>query len=68
VEVRGRGLLCAIELGEPARPYCEALQRRGVLCKETHGTVIRLSPPLVVAEDDLAWAVAQLRAVFGEGA
>jgi ornithine--oxo-acid transaminase len=65
VEVRGRGLLCAIELGEPARPYCEALQRRGVLCKETHGTVIRLSPPLVVAEDDLAWAVAQLRAVLG---
>jgi ornithine--oxo-acid transaminase len=65
VEVRGRGLLCAIELAEPARPSCEALQRRGVLCKETHGTVIRLSPPLVVGEDDLAWAVAQLRAVLG---
>jgi ornithine--oxo-acid transaminase len=64
VDVRGRGLLCAIELSEPARPYCEALQQRGVLCKETHGTVIRLTPPLVVAQDDLAWAVAQLRAVF----
>lgn len=62
--VRGRGLMCAIELHEPARPYCEALQRRGVLCKETHGTVIRLSPPLVVAREDLAWAVEQLRAVF----
>jgi ornithine--oxo-acid transaminase len=62
--VRGRGLMCAIELHEPARPWCEALQQRGVLCKETHGTVIRLSPPLVISEDDLAWAVAQLRAVF----
>lgn len=62
--VRGRGLMCAVELREPARPYCEALQQRGVLCKETHGTVIRLSPPLVVARRDLEWAVAQFRAVF----
>ncbi|AMW05951.1 ornithine--oxo-acid transaminase [Gemmatimonas phototrophica] len=64
--VRGRGLMCAIELHEAARPYCEALQTRGVLCKETHSTVIRLSPPLVVAHDDLVWAVEQLRAVFDE--
>jgi ornithine--oxo-acid transaminase len=64
--VRGRGLMCAIELHEAARPYCEALQTRGVLCKETHDTVIRLSPPLVVAHEDLVWAVAQLRAVFDE--
>jgi ornithine--oxo-acid transaminase len=62
--VRGRGLMCAIELHEPARPFCEALQQLGVLCKETHGTVIRISPPLVVSRDDLAWAVHQLRAVF----
>ena len=62
--VRGRGLMCAIELHVPARPYCEALQQRGVLCKETHGTVIRLSPPLVVSREDLAWAMEQLRAVF----
>lgn len=62
--VRGRGLMCAIELHEPARPWCEALQRRGVLCKETHGTVIRLSPPLVISEQDLAWGMAQVRAVF----
>lgn len=66
--VRGRGLMCAIELHEPARPYCEALQRRGVLCKETHGTVIRFSPPLVVSQADLAWAMVQLRAVFSNGA
>ena len=62
--VRGRGLMCAIELHEPARRYCEALQQRGVLCKETHGTVIRLSPPLVVSREDLVWAMEQLRAVF----
>jgi len=62
--VRGRGLMCAIELHEPARPYCESLQQRGVLCKETHGTVIRISPPLVVSREDLERAVDALRAVF----
>jgi ornithine--oxo-acid transaminase len=62
--VRGRGLMIAIELHEPARAYCEALKTRGMLCKETHGTVIRLSPPLVVSREDLEWAVEQLRAVF----
>jgi ornithine--oxo-acid transaminase len=64
VEVRGRGLLVAIELRVKARPFCEALMARGVLCKETHDTVIRLAPPLVVSEADLAWAMAQIRAVF----
>lgn len=62
--VRGRGLMIAIELHEQARPYCEALKTRGMLCKETHDTVIRLSPPLVVSREDLAWAVERLRAVF----
>ncbi len=62
--VRGRGLMVAIELHEPARRYCEALKQRGVLCKETHDVVIRLSPPLVVSRDDLAWAVEQIREVF----
>jgi ornithine--oxo-acid transaminase len=62
--VRGRGLMVAIELDEKARPYCEALKARGMLCKETHDFVIRLSPPLVVSREDLAWAVEQLRAVF----
>jgi ornithine--oxo-acid transaminase len=62
--VRGRGLMIAIELHEKARPYCEALKAHGMLCKETHDTVIRLSPPLVVSREDLAWAVEQLKAVF----
>ena len=62
--VRGRGLMIAIELHEKARPYCEALKAHGMLCKETHDTVIRLSPPLVVSREDLAWAVERLRGVF----
>ena len=62
--VRGRGLMIAIELHEKARPYCEALKAQGMLCKETHDTVIRLSPPLVVSREDLAWAAERLRAVF----
>ncbi len=63
-DIRGRGLMVAIELNEMARPFCEALKERGMLCKETHDFVLRLSPPLVVSQDDLGWAVEQLRAVF----
>lgn len=62
--VRGRGLMIAIELNENARPYCEELKERGMLCKETHDFVLRLSPPLVVRQEDLTWALEQLRAVF----
>jgi ornithine--oxo-acid transaminase len=62
--VRGRGLMIGIELFVPARSYCEALMERGMLCKETHDHVIRLSPPLVTSREDLEWALVQLRAVF----
>jgi ornithine--oxo-acid transaminase len=65
VDVRGRGLMLAIELREPARRFCEALAERGVLCKETHGTVIRLAPPLVVTREELAWATERLVQVLG---
>jgi ornithine--oxo-acid transaminase len=64
-EIRGRGLLIGIELDTAARPFCEELQERGVLCKETHDFVIRLAPPLVVKAEDLAFAVEQLNAVLG---
>lgn len=66
VEIRGRGLLIGIELDQHARPFCEALQARGVLCKETHDYVIRFAPPLVVEKEDLEFAVEQLRAVFAD--
>ncbi len=66
-EVRGAGLLVGIEIKQssgPARPYCEALMERGMLCKETHHQVIRLAPPLTIEEADLDWAVEQLAAVL----
>jgi ornithine--oxo-acid transaminase len=63
-DVRGRGLMVGIELHVAARPYCEALMELGMLCKETHDHVIRLSPPLVTSREDLEWALQQLRAVF----
>jgi ornithine--oxo-acid transaminase len=61
--VRGKGLWLAIELNGPARPFCEALKERGVLCKETHETVIRLAPPLVIDRADLDWGIDQIAAV-----
>jgi ornithine--oxo-acid transaminase len=64
VEVRGRGLMVGIELRVPARSFCEALKDEGMLCKETHDYVIRLSPPLITSQDDLAWAIERLRTVF----
>src|SRR5690606_38957410 len=62
--IRGVGLLAAVELHEPARPYCERLLERGVLCKETHDYVVRLAPPLVIDEADLLWMVEQLKVVL----
>lgn len=56
VEVRGRGLWAGVELDPrvaPAKAVCLAMMRRGVLSKETHGTVIRFAPPLVVARAEL---------------
>ncbi len=64
VSVRGRGLLIGIQLSVPARPYCEALARIGVLCKETHETTIRLAPPLVIAEEELDFALSRIEEVF----
>jgi ornithine--oxo-acid transaminase len=66
-EVRGRGLMIAVELDPGAggaRPYCKALQARGLLCKETHDHTIRIAPPLVISADDVDWAVEQFAAVL----
>ncbi|MCM3226065.1 ornithine--oxo-acid transaminase [Terribacillus saccharophilus] len=63
-EVRGRGLFVGIELTEPARPFCEKLKELGVLCKETHETVIRIAPPLIITEDELEWALERLKQVL----
>ena len=63
-EMRGRGLLIGVELKVPARPFCEALMRDGLLCKETHDRVVRFAPPLVTSREDLEWALTQIRQVF----
>jgi ornithine--oxo-acid transaminase len=69
VAVRGRGLWAGVDI-DPAlmsgREACERLAARGILVKDTHGSTIRLAPPLVVTEEELDHAVAQLRAVLDE--
>src|SRR6266702_4464118 len=55
-EVRGKGLWIGIELHSAARPYCEALKKEGVLCKETHDRVIRIAPPLTITSEEIDWA------------
>ena len=64
VDVRGKGLWIAIELDVAARPYCEALQKLGVLCKETHDHVIRIAPPLTITREDIAWAFDRIKKVI----
>jgi ornithine--oxo-acid transaminase len=66
--VRGRGLWAGIDI-DPAlmtgREACERLAERGVLAKDTHGSTIRLAPPLVVEQADVDHALHQVRAVLG---
>ena len=52
-EVRGRGLLIGIELTIPARTLAAALLDRGIAAKDTHETVLRIAPPLVIADDEI---------------
>ena len=63
-EVRGRGLFIGVELTEAARPYCEELKEVGLLCKETHDTVIRFAPPLVITKEELDWAIERIKNVL----
>ena len=67
VAVRGRGLWAGVDI-DPAlmtgRQACERLAERGVLAKDTHGSTIRLAPPLVVTPEELDHAVAQLAAIL----
>lgn len=62
-DVRGRGLMLAVEL-EPeaggARQYCYALKDRGLLAKDTHDHTIRFAPPLVITKEQVDWAISQI--------
>lgn len=67
-EVRGRGLWAGVDI-DPAhgsgRELSEKLMGRGVLVKDTHGSTIRIAPPLVITKEDLDWGLEQLGDVLG---
>jgi ornithine--oxo-acid transaminase len=66
-EVRGKGLLIGVELHPEAggaRRFCEALQARGVLAKETHAHVIRFAPPLIITREEIDWALERVQDVL----
>jgi ornithine--oxo-acid transaminase len=68
-EVRGRGLWAGAEIDPAiasAREVCERLFAKGVLSKDTHRTVVRFAPPLVIARDDLDWALDRFEEVLDE--
>ncbi len=66
-EIRGKGLFIGIELKKEAngaRRFCEALMKKGILCKETHINVIRFAPPLVITKDEIDWAMERIKEVL----
>ncbi len=66
-EVRGRGLMVGVVIKESsgtARPYCEALQEKGILAKETHHQVVRFAPPLTIEKSTLEEALVDIDAVL----
>ncbi len=66
-EVRGKGLMLAIELlpdAGGARQYCYALMDKGLLCKETHEDIIRIAPPLVITGEEIDWALEKIESVL----
>ena len=68
-DVRGKGLFVGLEVDREritARDVVDRLLARGILSKDTHGTVVRFAPPLVIDREALDWAVEEVRAVFAE--
>jgi ornithine--oxo-acid transaminase len=66
-EIRGKGLFIGVELkpeAKGARRFCEALMKKGVLCKETHENVIRFAPPLVIKKEEIDWAMEKVEEVL----
>jgi ornithine--oxo-acid transaminase len=66
-EVRGKGLLIGVEVkpeADGARRFCQALLERGILCKETHETVLRFAPPLIIDRETIDWALEPICAVL----
>ena len=68
-EIRGAGLFVGVEIDPTkgsAREVCERLMDRGLLSKETHETVVRLAPPLIISREQIDWAITQIREVLQE--
>jgi ornithine--oxo-acid transaminase len=66
-EVRGKGLMIGLEVSEQARGarrFCEELAGEGILCKETHKTVVRFAPPLVISRAEIDWLADKVEEVF----
>ena len=66
-EVRGRGLLLAVELvpdAGGARKFCEKLMAHGLLCKDTHENTIRFAPPLVITQAEIDWALERIDSIL----
>jgi ornithine--oxo-acid transaminase len=66
-EVRGKGLMIGVELHEEAggaRRFCETLQTKGLLCKETHENVIRFAPPLIITREEIDWSFERIEEVL----
>ena len=66
-EVRGKGLFIGVVLQPKAggaRRFCEALQKRGILAKETHQNIIRFAPPLIIDKETIDWALPSIREVL----
>jgi ornithine--oxo-acid transaminase len=68
-DIRGRGLFIGVEIDPAlcsARQVCEMLMDRGLLSKETHETVVRLAPPLIISQEEVDWAITQITEVLAE--
>jgi len=69
-EVRGKGLLIGVEIKKEcgtARPFCEKLMEKGLLCKETHQQTIRFAPPLIITKGEIDWAMEIIAGVLKKG-
>lgn len=63
-EIRGRGLWIGLELNEKARPYVEKLKNLGVLVKDTHETIIRIAPPLIIKKKEIDFLVNKIKNIL----
>lgn len=66
-DVRGKGLFIGVEMSEEAggaRPYCKKLMERGILAKDTHETVVRFAPPLIIDRDEIDWAMERIAPIL----